>query len=77
MKSKEARLKATGHNTFSYNQEHRFLLSLSGLDTVQDFLIKLGIKPRMDLWEIRILSLNVIVRPTKILNRAHKNWAHF
>ena len=35
------------------------------LDTVQDFLIKLGIKPRIDLWEISILSLNnVIVRPT-------------
>ena len=48
------------------------------LDTVQDFLIKLGIKPRMHLWEISILSLNnVIVRPTKIMNRADKNWAHF
>ena len=31
---------------------------------VQDFLINLGIKPRMHLWEISILSLNsVIVRP--------------
>jgi hypothetical protein len=48
------------------------------LDTVQDFLIKLGIKPRMHLWEISILSLNsVIVRPTKIMIRADKNWAHF
>ena len=48
------------------------------LDTVQDFLIKLGIKPHMHLWEISILSLNnVIVRPTKIMNRADKNWAHF
>ena len=28
------------------------------LDTVQDFLIKLGIKPRMHLWEISISSLN-------------------
>ena len=28
--------------------------------------------------EISILSLNnVIVRPTKIMNRANKNWAHF
>ena len=50
----------------------------STVDTVQDFLIKLGIKPRMHLWEISILSLyNVIVRPTKIMNRADKNWAHF
>ena len=59
----------------------------STLDTVQDFLIKLGIKPHMHLWEISrvsvqveisILSLNnVIVRPTKIMNRADKNWAHF
>ena len=48
------------------------------LDTVKDFLIKLGIEPRMHLWEISILSLNnVIVRPTKIMNRADKNWAHF
>ena len=48
------------------------------LETVQDFLIKLGIKPRMHLWEISILSLNsVIVGPTKIMNRTDKNWAHF
>ena len=48
------------------------------LDTVQDFLIKLGIKPRMHLWKISIFPLNhVIVRPTKIMNRADKNWAHF
>ena len=56
-----------------------FLGCLSGLanyivDTVQDFLIKLGIKPRMHQWEISIFSLNnVIVRPTKIMNRANKN----
>ena len=32
----------------------------------------------MHLWEISILSLNnVIVRPTKIMNRAVRNWAHF
>ena len=48
------------------------------LDTVQDFLIMLGIKPCMHLWEISIFSLNnVIVRPIKIMNRADKNWAHF
>ena len=55
------------------------LLSFSrALDTVQDFLIKLGIKPRLHIGEISIFSLNnVIVRPTKIMNRADKNWAHF
>ena len=42
-------------------------LVMYSLDTVQDFLIKLGIKPHMHLWEINIFSLNnVIVRPTKI-----------
>ena len=47
------------------------------LDTVQNFLIKLGIKPRKHLWEISIFSLNnIIVRPAKIMNRADKNWAH-
>ena len=55
---------------------HSFWPSL--VDTVQDFLIKLGIKPGMHLWEISILSLdNVIVRSTKIMKRADKNWAHF
>ena len=45
------------------------------LDTIQDFLIKLGIKPLMDLLELGIFSLyHVIVR---IMNRADKNWAHF
>ena len=45
-----------------------------GVDTVQDFLIKLGIKPRIHLWEISILSLNSVnVRPTKIMNRADEN----
>ena len=39
------------------------------IDTVQDFLIKLGIKPRLNILEISIFSLNhVIVRPTKIMN---------
>ena len=45
------------------------------IETVQDFLIKLGIKPLMHLLEISIFSLNkVIVRPTKIMNRADKNY---
>ena len=48
------------------------------IDNVQDFLIKLGIKPHMYQYEVSILSLNnVIVRPAKIINRADKNWPHF
>ena len=48
------------------------------VETIQDFLIKLGIKPLMHLLEISTFSLNnVIVRLTKIMNRADKNWAHF
>ena len=44
--------------------------SACALETVQDFLIKLGIKPLMHLLEINIFSLNyVIVRLTKIMNR--------
>ena len=64
------KLKSAGSPFYSY--------MMLWVDTVQDFLIKLGIKPRMHVWEISILSLNnVIVRPTKILNSADKNWAHF
>ena len=38
------------------------------LDTIQDFLRNLGMKPHMHLVEISIFSLNhVIVRPTKII----------
>ena len=45
-----------------------------GLDTFQDFLIKLGIKPRRHILEISIFSLNhVIVRPTKIMNNLLKD----
>ena len=48
------------------------------IDTVQDFLLELGMKPHIRLVEISIFSLNnVTVRPTKIMNRADKNWAHF
>ena len=50
----------------------------AALETIQDFLIKLGINPRLHVLEISIFSLNnVIVRPTKIMDRADKNWAHF
>ena len=35
-------------------------------------------KPRMHVVEISNFSLNnVTVRPTKIMNRVNKNWAHF
>ena len=38
------------------------------LDTIEDFLCKLGMKPHMHLLEISIFSLNhVIVRPTEII----------
>ena len=44
------------------------------IDTVQDFLIKLGIKPRLHILKISIFSLNqVIVRPTKIMNNLLKD----
>ena len=50
----------------------------SEIESVQDFLIKLDIKPPMHLLEISTFSLNnVIVRLTKIMNRADKNWTHF
>ena len=52
-------------------------LLLLQLDTVQDFLIKLGIKLRMHPLEINILSRNVILRPTKFMKRADKNSTHF
>ena len=41
------------------------------LETVQDFLIKLGIKPRMHIVEISIFSLNH-VSLTKIMNNFFK-----
>ena len=63
--------------------QHRSVASHTGtlayrLESVQDFLIKLDIKPLMHLLKISTFSLNnVIVRLTKIMNRADKNWAHF
>ena len=45
----------------------------AGLDTIQDFLCNLGMKPHMYLVEISIFSLNhVIVRPTKIIKDLRK-----
>ena len=53
-------------------------LETSKVESVQDCLIKLDMKPGMYQVEISIFSLNlVIVRLTKIMNRADKNWAHF
>ena len=41
---------------------------MEGIDTVQDFLIMLGIKPRLHILKISIFTLNhAIVRPTKII----------
>ena len=45
----------------------------ASLESVEDFLIKLDMKPCMHVVEISIFSLNlVIVRVTKIMNRADK-----
>ena len=47
---------------------------ISVVESVQDFLIKLDMKPCMHEVKISIFSLNnVIVRLTKIMNRADKN----
>ena len=44
------------------------------VETIQDFLIKLGIKPSLHTLEISIFSLNnVIIRPTKIMNNLLKD----
>ena len=41
---------------------------LYGVDTIQDFLRKLGMKPHVHLVGISIFSLNnVLIRPTKII----------
>ena len=54
---------------------HNCYFGTGWLESVQDFLIKLDMKPGMDLVEISIFSLNlVIVRPTKIMNKALKVW---
>ena len=53
-------------------------LTDSSLKAVRDFFSKLGMKRCLHLVEISIFSLNHdIDRPTKIINRADKNWAHF
>ena len=63
---------------FFWLEKQPTLPNTYALETVQDFLIKLNIKPIMHLVKISIFSLNlVIIRPTKIMNRADKSWAHF
>ena len=53
---------------FSIKAKHFAVLSFR-VESVQDFLIKLDMKPCMHLVEISIFSLNhVIVRLTKIMN---------
>ena len=71
--------KNTRYRRFSFNNRGFIEGNVTfTLETVQDFLIKLDIKPLMHLLEISTFSLNnVIVRLTKIMNRADKNWAHF
>ena len=66
--------------SFNYSVKHmmNFTLLTCVLESVQDFLIKLGIKPLMHLLEISTFSLNgVIVRLTKTMHRAPRNWAQF
>ena len=54
--------------------KYKIILFSASLDTVTDFLIKLGIKPCMHLLEIGIFLLNhVIVKPTKIMNNLLKD----
>ena len=48
-------------------------LVICAVDTIQDFLCKLGMKPHLHLLEISIFSLNhVIVRPTEIIKDLRK-----
>ena len=60
---------AIDHHAAMYAEKNpTLMLAHCVLDTIQDFLFKLGMKARMHLVEISIFSLNhVIVRPTKII----------
>ena len=65
------RIQNTKNNQAIYNSTYT-------VDTFQDFLIKLDIKPLIHLLEISIFSLNnIILRLTTIMKRADKNRAHF
>ena len=50
---------------------HRHILPV--LESFQDFLIKLDMKPRMHLVKSVLSINNVTIRHTKIMNRADKN----
>ena len=59
----------TANSIFSWSWR-KVMMKHNALDTVQDFLIKLGIKQRLHILKKIIFSLNhVIVRPTKIMNK--------
>ena len=63
-------LRIVGNNVVKLRSLN-FMMTL--VDTVQDFLIMLGIKPRLRIFTISIFSLNhVIIRPTKIMNNLLK-----
>ena len=65
------------HYTY-YCSEPGILTSDTHIRVHLEFLCKLDIKPHMRLLEIITLSLyHVIIRPTKIIRRADKNWADF
>ena len=65
----------TVHIVHLYCEYYEINLCKSYLDTVHDFLIKLGIKPHWNILEISIFSLNhVVVRPTKIMNNLLKDF---
>ena len=49
------------------------LVQLSYVDTIQDFVFELGMKPHAHLVKIKKISYyHVIIRPTKILQRRKK-----
>ena len=65
------------HLGSTYAENHSSAVQWA-VETVQDFLNKLDIKPLRHLLKISIFSLNnVILRLNKIMNRADKNWALF
>ena len=56
------------------NWDHLYIMERYLVESVQDFLIKLDIKPLMHLMEISIFSLNNdLVRPTKIMSNLVKD----
>ena len=66
------------YKTFLEKSSKCLFLRTYSLDTVQDFLIKLGIKPSLHILKISNFSLNhVIVRPTKIMSNLLKVCKNF